>query len=61
MKNVFMLKMGQGVGKEGAVVDSFGWTVMCACLPFDLWRHRHDTFKMCLEAILQAARIQTEL
>ena len=53
--------VGQRVGKEGAVVDSFGWSVLCARLPFDTWRQRHDSFKVGLESMLYEARIPTEV
>ena len=53
--------IGQKIGKENAVVDSHGFSVMCAHLPFDSWRQRHDLFKLSLETMLYEARIVTEV
>ena len=32
----------------GAVIDKFGDNVMCARLPFDSWRHKHDDSKLAI-------------
>ena len=41
-------KIGEPVGQGGAVVDLFGDAVVCARLPFDTWRHKHDDIKLAL-------------
>ena len=35
----------------GKPLDKFGETLMCATLPFDSWRTRHDTVKMEIQSI----------
>lgn len=41
-------KVGKQVGPSGERVDPFGDNIMCAKLPFDTWRHRHDDCKVAI-------------
>ena len=52
--------LGQSVGNRGAVVGAFGDEVMCATLPQDTWRTRHDTLKVCLMNLCHEAKIPAE-
>ena len=49
--------LGQPVGKEGARVDVWGDEVVCAKLPFDSWRHRHDDVQLALVEKADHARV----
>ena len=53
-------KVGQTVGANGAVVDRFGDSVLCATLPFDTWRHKHDDAKLSLVERAHHAHIQCD-
>ena len=52
--------VGQPVGQEGAVVDAFGDNVLCAKLPFDTWRHKHDDIKVALVERANHAHIECD-
>ena len=53
-------KIGQPVGQEGRSVDRFGDNVMCARLPFDSWRHRHDDVKVALVERAHHAHVECD-
>ena len=53
-------KIGQPVGQEGRVVDRFGDNVMCARLPFDTWRHRHDDCKVAIVERAHHAHVECD-
>ena len=54
-------KVGQPVGDPGgAIIDPYGDTVMCARLPFDTWRTRHDTVKVAIVERAHASRVDIE-
>ena len=53
-------RLGQPVGREGRTVDRFGDSVMCARLPFDSWRHRHDDVKVALVELANHAHVECD-
>ena len=53
-------KLGQPVGQEGAVVDRFGDAVLCAKLPFDTWRQKHDDCKVALVEQAHHAHVECD-
>ena len=53
-------RVGQPVGPAGAIVDHFGDAVMCATLPFDTWRIRHDTVKLALAERSHDSKVEVE-
>ena len=53
-------KVGQPVGPSGATIDPFGDSVMCAKLPFDTWRSRHDTVKLAIVERAHDSKIEVE-
>ena len=53
-------QLGQPVGIQGAVVEAFGDTVMCAKLPFDSWRHRHDDVKVAFVERAHHAKVEVD-
>lgn len=53
-------KVGLPVGREGAFVDPFGDSIICAKLPFDTWRHRHDEAKKTLVERAHHAMVEAE-
>ena len=53
-------KVGQPVGPRGATVDPFGDSIMCATLPFDTWRHRHDDDKVAIMEIASHAKVEMD-
>ena len=52
--------VGTPVGTEGATVDIWGEQVMCAKLPFDSWRVRHDTCKLAIVDAAIKSRVECE-
>lgn len=52
--------VGKEVGNNGTMVDVWGEKVMCAKLPFDTWRVRHDTIKHALVSCANEARVGCE-
>ena len=51
-------KVGQPLGRRGAIIDAFGDTIMCCNeLPGDTWRTRHDTCKMAISRECAAAKL----
>ena len=52
--------IGKPTGYRGIAVDPFGDAVMCATLPFDTWRHRHDDIKWAIVAWAHKARVEAE-
>ena len=52
--------VGTPACREGAVVDTFAEQVMCAKLPFDTFRVRHDTIKVAIVERANHARVRVE-
>ena len=52
--------VGQRVGARGAVAGPFGDELMCAQLPGDSWRWRHDEVKLCLMNICNDSKIRAD-
>ena len=52
--------VGQRVGAGGAVASPFGDEVMCAHLPGDSWRWRHDDIKLCIINICNDSKVRAE-
>ena len=52
--------VGTPVGTEGARVDMWGEQIMCAKLPFDSWRVRHDTCKLAIVETAIKSRVECE-
>jgi hypothetical protein len=52
--------LGQPVGTDGQVVGPYGDEVMCAKLPQDTWRWRHDSLKLCLMNLCREAKIPAD-
>ena len=53
--------VGQPVGSEGAVMDPYGDSLMCAKLPGDTWRTKHDVIKMTLANFCHEARLPIDI
>jgi hypothetical protein len=53
--------VGQPVGREGAMMDPFGDNLMCAKLPGDTWRTKHDAVKMTLGTFAHEARLPVDV
>ena len=52
--------VGQRVGARGAVAGHFGDELMCAQLPGDSWRWRHDDIKLCIVNICNESKVRAE-
>ena len=52
--------VGQRVGARRAVAGPFGDELMCAQLPGDSWRWRHDEVKLCLMNICNDSKIRAD-
>ena len=52
--------VGQRVGARGAVAGHFGNELMCAQLPGDSWRWRHDDIKLCIMNICNESKVRAE-
>ena len=52
--------VGKRVGASGAVAGPFGDEIMCAQLPGDSWRWRHDAVKLCLMNICNDSKIRAD-
>ena len=48
------------MGPRGELVDVFGDTIMCATLPFDTWRHRHDDCKVAIMERASHAKVEMD-
>ena len=52
--------VGKRVGPGGAVVGPHGDEIMCAHLPGDSWRWRHDAVKLCIINICNDSKIRAD-
>ena len=52
--------VGKPTGYRNELVDAFGDNVMCATLPFDTWRNRHNDVQRGLVARANEARVEVE-
>ena len=52
--------VGQRVGARGAVAGQFGDELMCAQLPGDSWRWRHDDIKLCIVNNCNKSKVRAE-
>ena len=52
--------LGKRVGPGGAVVGPHGDKIMCAHLPGDSWRWRHDAVKLCIINICNDSKIRAD-
>ena len=52
--------MQRPIGYRGEVVDVFGDNVMCATLPFDIWRTLHNDIQRGIVARANEARVEVE-
>ena len=52
--------VGKRVGAGGAVAGPFGDEIMCAQLPGDSWRWRHDAVKLCIINICNDSKIRAD-
>ena len=52
--------VGQPVGPKAVPAGLFGDEIMCATLPGDSWRWRHDSLKECLMSICNESIIRTD-
>merc|ERR1711940_418399 len=52
--------VGKRVGPGGAVVGPHGDEIMCAHLPGDSWRWRHDAVKLCIINICNDNKIRAD-
>ena len=52
--------VGQRIGARGAVAGPFGDELMCAQLPGDSWRWRHDEVKLCITNICNDSKIRAD-
>ena len=48
------------MGARGAVAGHFGDELMCAQLPGDSWRWRHDDIKLCIVNICNESKVRAE-
>ena len=52
--------VGQPVGPKAVPAGLFGDEIMCATLPGDSWRWRHDNLKECLMSICNESKIRAD-
>ena len=51
-------KVGQIVGRRGAVIDPYGDAIInCRDLPGDSWRHRHDSVKLAIVTEMLTSKV----
>ena len=52
--------VGQQLGATGARAGPFGDETMCAHLPGDSWRWRHDEIKLCIVNLCNQSKVRAE-
>ena len=52
--------VGLRIGARGAIAGPFGDELMCAQLPGDSWRWRHDDVKLCIVNICNQSKVRAE-